>query len=224
MCFNYKVSLFTFIVGVAFSLLLINLKVQKYSLENKITGIFLIFISLMQFIEFLFWIDIKNTYGINKITTILAPLINATQPIILYIIKFIYYKPNIFTIENLPVAILNLLYSIYFIFNYFRFLINKNERLITNTSDANSHLKWSWIKYFNSSFYMILLLINIFYLFSFNYAVVTSAITYLFLYISHVYFKYNTGEMWCFFGSSIPLIMYILSKYNYIDKLIQFRI
>ena len=67
MCFNYKVSLFTFLIGTIFSIILINFGDQKYALENKISGIFLIFISAIQFMDFLFWIDIKNKLGINKI-------------------------------------------------------------------------------------------------------------------------------------------------------------
>jgi hypothetical protein len=73
MCFNYKVSLFTFIIGTVFSILLFKYGNKKYKLENKVSGIFLIFISLIQFMDFLFWIDIKNEYGINKITTIIGP-------------------------------------------------------------------------------------------------------------------------------------------------------
>jgi len=95
MCFNAKVSLFTFVLGTLFSILLINQKNTNYILENKVTGIFLIFISLIQLIEFLFWIDINNIYGINKAVTIIAPIFNVCQPIILYLIKYVYYKQNI---------------------------------------------------------------------------------------------------------------------------------
>jgi hypothetical protein len=45
MCFNYKVSLFTFLIGIIFSILLITKGNTKYKIENKITGIFFIFIS-----------------------------------------------------------------------------------------------------------------------------------------------------------------------------------
>ena len=112
MCFNYKVSLLTFMMGTIFSILLFKYGNKKYSIENKVSGIFLIFIAAIQLMDFLFWIDIKNKLGINKITTILAPFLNTCQPTILYLIKYIYYKPDIFSMKNynLPVAILNLLY------------------------------------------------------------------------------------------------------------------
>jgi hypothetical protein len=215
MCFNAKVSLFTFLLGTIFSILLINQKNTKYTLENKVTGIFLIFISLIQFMEFLFWIDIDNIYGINKVTTIIGPILNVCQPLILYLIKYVYYKPNIFSFENfnLPILVLNGLYFIYFIIKYIRFLSN-NELVTSINKKSNNHLKWPWIQYYSSYFYLILFGINIFYLFKFNYASILFIITYFFLYLSHSYFGYNTGELWCFFGSFIPLIMYLILYYK----------
>jgi hypothetical protein len=211
MCFNYKVSLLTFTIGIISCVLLLQNSNIKYNLENKVTGVFFIFISLIQFMDFLFWIDIKNHIGINKITTILGPILNVGQPIILYLVKYFYYKPDILTFRNfnLPVAILNLLYFIYFITIYINFL--SNEKLVTSTE--KNHLKWPWIKYTNPYFYVILLSINIFYLFTFKYALTFFIITYSFLYISFKYFNYNVGELWCFFGSFIPLIMFFSTFY-----------
>jgi hypothetical protein len=211
MCFNYKVSLFTFALGTIFSILLINYGNKKYALENKIAGIFFIFISAIQFMDFLFWIDLKNNLGINKITTILGPILNVCQPTILYLIKCYYLRPDIMTMQNFnfPVAILNLLYFIFFIKIYTTFLLN--NKLITGTE--NGHLKWPWIKYSSPSFYLLVFAINIFYLFNFKYALVSFVVTYFFLFISTKYFYYNASELWCFFGSFIPLIMYFLSFY-----------
>ena len=172
---------------------------------------------MIQFMDFLFWIDLKNIYGINKITTILGPILNVCQPIILYSIKYLYYKPAVFTLQNynLPVFILNILYLIYFINIYTQFLTK--EKLVTSTK--NGHLSWPWIKYSNPYFYLVLFAINIFYLFDFNYALVLFVITYFFLFISVKYFHYNAGELWCFFGAFTPLIMYF---FFHVDKLVPF--
>lgn len=218
MCFNYKVSLLTFTIGTIFSILLIKFGNPQYKLENKISGIFLIFISLIQWMDFLFWIDIKNDYGINKITTILGPILNVGQPLILYLIKYYYYQPNIWKGWNLPVAILNLLYLMYFLSIYTKFIYK--EKLITGTH--HNHLSWPWLKYTNPLYYLILLVINIFYLFNFKYALVLFLITYFFLFISRKYFYYNTGELWCFFGAFIPLIMFFVSYY--IDRMVPFSL
>ena len=215
MCFNYKVSLLTFTVGTFFSILLMNYGTPGYRLENKATGLFLIFVSLVQFMDFLFWIDIDNKIGINKLTTIGGPILNVCQPTILYLIKLFYYKPNILSLQNynLPVAVLNIAYFIYFITVYVRFLLN--DKLVTSTQDGN--LKWPWLKYTNPYPYLVLFGINIFYLFNFTYSLVLFSVLYFFLYISKKYFKYTAGELWCFFGAFVPLIMFFLSFY--IDKL-----
>ncbi len=182
-----------------------------YRTENKATGLFLIFISLIQFMDFLFWIDIDNKIGINKLTTIAGPILNVCQPTIVYLIKLFYYKPNILSLQNynLPVALLNIAYFIYFITVYVRFLLN--DKLVTSAQDG--HLKWPWLKYTNPYPYLVLFAINIFYLFNFTYGVVLFSLVYFFLYISRKYFKYSAGELWCFFEAFVPLIMFFLSFY-----------
>jgi hypothetical protein len=166
-------------------------------------------ISTIKFMDFLFWIDIKNKIGINHITTILGPILNILQPVFLYVAKYFYYRPDILTLKNgnLPVLILNFIYFIYFIFIYIDFL--SNSKLTTSTS--HGHLKWPWIKYSSSKYYLMLLAINIFYLFEFKYALALFLLTYFFFFISAKYFFYNPTELWCFFGSFIPLLMLFIS-------------
>jgi hypothetical protein len=211
MCFNYKVSLLTFSIGTIFSLLLYKYGNKNYSVENKITGIYFIFIAAIQFMDFLFWIDIDNKLGINKITTILGPFLNTCQPIILYLIKYIYNKPDVFTLTNynLLVAILNLLYLILFLLGYKQFITH--SKLVTKPE--NGHLKWPWLEYAHPYFYLILTTINIFYLFNFKYAASIFIIVKFFLFLSAKFFNYHIGEMWCFFGSFTPLILLLLSFY-----------
>ena len=207
MCFNYQTSLFTFFIGTLFSILLILKGSNKFLTDNKIFGVFLIFISMIQLMDFLFWIDLHNTLGINKVVTIIGPILNICQPIILYLIKYYYHRPNLFRIEHFIIFMLNVIYLIYFITGYVSFL--QNESLITGVD--NNHLKWPWIKYSTPVFYLILLAVNIFYLSDFKYSLIFFVISYLFLYISVIKFSYNIGELWCFFGSFIPFILYFVS-------------
>jgi len=95
MCFNYQVSLLTFLICTGFSILLIKKGNIDYKDHNTIAGTFFIFIGLIQFMDFLLWIDIKNKIGINKITTIFGAILNVAQPIILYLIKY-FIITNIF--------------------------------------------------------------------------------------------------------------------------------
>jgi hypothetical protein len=220
MCFNYKVSLTTFLIGLIFSFLLIKYGNNKYKLENISFGIWLIFIAFIQFMDFLFWIDISNKFGINKITSILGPILNVCQPLLLFFIKILVYKPkmNELNYYDYIVILLNILYFIYFIYIYIKYLTK--EKLITTVK--NGHLSWPWLKYSSPTFYLILLAINIFYLSKFNYSLLFFVITYIFLYISAKYFYYSSGELWCFFGSFIPIIFYFLSFY--IDTFKKFNI
>lgn len=206
MCFSPHVSLGTFIIGFTFSLLLFKYGNKQYKAENEISGIFFIFISLIQFMDFLFWIDLKNDYGINRIATIISPLLNVCQPTILYIVKMLYFQPTIRPYD-VAIALLNATYFAYFIIKYIEFI--QTDNLITTTK--NGHLSWSWIKYYNPVFYLILFAINIFYLVDFNYALLLFSITYFFLFLSYWYFNRHVGELWCFFGAFIPLILFILT-------------
>lgn len=206
MCFNASASLLTFFIGIIGSILLIKLGNSKYKSENYVFGIWTIFIACIQLMDFVFWIDLKNKYGINHIVTLLGPWLNAFQPVIFYLVKYLYFKPNIyFNVLNLNFlyAILNFAYFINFIMIYWNFI--NNSKLTTSTK--HGHLNWPWINYSNPIFYIILFALNIFYLTNFNYSLMVFIITYFFLILSFYFFRYNIGELWCFFGAFIPIIL-----------------
>lgn len=219
MCFNYQVSLITFMLGVICSYALIckntdtDTDTNTYKKENYIFGIFFIFIALIQLMDFIIWIDLDNNYYLNKLIGVIGPILNVCQPVILYIIKYLYFKPKISNLNlDLLVFILNSLYFTYFLSNYLNYL--KSSDLITHVSHGN--LRWSWLDYIktNKSYlsysYLILVTINIMYLTDMNYSFTLVSITYFFLYLSHKYFGYNVGELWCFFGAFIPGILYFI--------------
>ncbi len=207
MCFNYKVSIITFFIGMITSYNLIKNGNPKYKNENFIIGTFFYFVSCIQLMEFLFWIDLNNELGVNHIATLLGPLLSAGQPLIIYLIKVLYYKP-IPTKKDYIIGYINLMYFIYFILAY-KIFISRN--ILTTTTHANNHLVWPWLKVFNPFFNVILIAINIFYLGNFKYNLTTFLITYFFYFLSFKYYAYNVGELWCFFGISIPIIMYFIS-------------
>ena len=210
MCFNYKVSLLTFVISFITSGLWIFYGNNKYHNENVVYGISFFFISIMQFFDFVFWIDLHNTYGINKIASIIAPIINAGAPTIFYLIKNLYYNPSFQSPTTIGFLIINIIYFINVAINYVKYLYN--SKLVSGV-DKNGHIKWPWVPYFNSKLYVIMLALNMLYLTNFKYSFSVFLITYLFLYLSCKYFSYNVGELWCFFGSAIPSIMIILTYY-----------
>lgn len=210
MCFSANSSLLTFTLGTVFSIILINFGNPKYKLENTTFGIFFIFISAIQFMDFLFWIDLKNKIGFNKVMSIIGPLLNAGQPTILYVIKSLLSKPHILlSYFDLSIFILNIVYFFILIKNYIIY-ITKNK-LITNTKYG--HLNWPWLNYFNPNYYLILFGINIFYLTNFTYSLLVFLIVFFLLFLSIKYFNKSIEEIWCFFGAFIPIFI-LLGSYN----------
>ena len=210
MCFNYKVSLFTTISSV----LLMKYGNPKYKSDNLVFGIFLLFISAIQLMDFIFWIDLQNKMGINHAMTVIGPLLNVGQPIILYLIKMAYLmrRQKLWTSLDISVAFLNLCYLLYMVKVYITFIFSSaNAKLITSRSAKTGNLEWGWLQFTNPYPYLLLFAINIFYLTDFNYSLLLFLITYFFLYLSVKYFAYSAGELWCFFGSFIPILMLFLS-------------
>ena len=209
MCFNYKVSFLTFIIGIVSSISLIKFGNNKYKIDNLVFGIFFIFISAIQLMDFLFWIDISNKIGINHITTLLGPILNVGQPIILYLIKLIIFKPKInnFNYTDITVGILNILYMIYLINMYINFILYGK----LTTGVKHGHLSWPWIKFANPIFYLFLVTVNIFYLTDVYYSLYIFLIINLFFFISYKYFYDSLGELWCFFGAFLPILFILMS-------------
>jgi len=192
-------------MGTTFSILLIKYGNPSYKSDNRVFGIMLLFISAIQLMDFTFWMDLKNSMGLNKLATIIGPLLNVGQPTIFYIIKLLYFTPNVLSAANFnwQVMVLNVLYALYLLSMYFRFITTETQ---LTTSTSHGHLDWPWLKYANPYFYLILFAVNIFYLTDFNYSLGMFIITYFFLYLSYKWFPYNMGELWCFFGSFIPAL------------------
>lgn len=204
MCFSKKSSLLTFIIGVIGSLLLIFYGNKKYVKENLIAGLFFIFVSFMQFFDYLMWSDIDNKDGINHYSTLLAPLFNHTQPTVLFILcESIYKKYNIINF------LLNFIYFIYVIVKYIQF-ISKNNLV---TSKKYGHLYWKWKNDFNYFFYFFILTINIFVYIRSFYAIIFFLLGLFTLLSALKYFYNNTPELWCYFASFVSFIMLITSYF-----------
>lgn len=214
MCFNWQVSLLTFVIGCVLSIILAKYGNPKYKFENHIGGIFFIFVALVQFMDFIFWIDLDNAMGLNKLMTLIGPGLVIGQPIWVYIIKIMVSNLNVLDLSNFTnfngaILALNICYFIYLFNNYIQFI--KHGTL--TTKPKHGHLSWAWKNYFNYHYYLIVLTVNMFYLTNFNYSMIWFIISYLLLFLSYKFFNYNVGELWCFFGAFEPGIIYLLTKY-----------
>lgn len=211
MCFNWQTSLITFVIGCVLSIILAKYGNPKYKLENHIGGIFFTLVALVQFMDFIFWIDLDNAMGLNKLMTLIGPWLVEGQPIVVYILKIMWSKLNVLDMANFNGAILalNACYFIYFCNNYIQFIQNGT----LTTKPKHGHLLWAWKKYFNPKYYLIVLTINMFYLTNFAYSMIWFVVSYLLLFLSYTFFNYNVSELWCFFGAFEPGIILLLTKY-----------
>ena len=201
MCYNSTVSLVAFSTSMLFSILLIFYGNPIFEKENMVAGTFLMFVAGIQFMEFLFWVDIHNKIGINKVATIIGSLFNIGQPILIYIIKILVIRP---TFQFDYVTILNLLYLVHLLYVYSRFLSNG---ALTTSHIINGHLRWPWLKYASRELFLLMFAINIFYLTDFYYSLAMFSIVYAILALAIVFFPKNVGEFWCFMSASVPAIM-----------------
>lgn len=199
MCFSKEISLKAFIICVLSSLLLITT-----TKINKVLGIFYIFVGLMQLIEYFAWNDLNGEKGQNKIISLLGPLLNHFQPVILYLLLKKYISGN----YNLE--IINILYIIYSIERYYNY-INNTELLTTVNNDG--HLYWKWKENFNYNYYHLYMFLIIINYSQYNTLIISTIISYILFGISYLKYSKNIGELWCFGVNGIPLIIYLFQKY-----------
>lgn len=204
MCFSSESSLSAFLLGIISSILLIYFGSKKYNKENTVFGLYFIYVSFMQLFDYLFWIDLDNKNKINEKVSLIASLFIFCQPLVLFIIKSIIFKNINFSL----ISIINFFYIISVSIDYTKFLNNEKNKIIYV---KDKHLYWPWKKYQNLYFYFILLLLNVFYLTNLKYSFLIFILGTFFILISNLYFKYNIGEVWCFFVVLIPLLMIPLS-------------
>ena len=212
MCFNAPVSLLTFFIGMISSIILVNYGSEKYKLQNLVVGIFFMFIASVQLMEYIFWIDLDNKMGLNKIASIIGPLLIFGQPVIFFLIKILTNtKFNYLSPKVLPFIVLNIIYTIYLLYYYSKYISNDN--LITNVNKKCS-LLWPWTKYYKYGiFYLgMLVLSGWFAIDNTKYFSMVFLIIGLTAAISFGYFKTNFAELWCFFSAFAPFIFLGVSK------------
>lgn len=209
MCFTKELSIKTFIFGLISSFLLIIYGNKESKNTNIVIGIFIIFVSLMQLIEYFIWVDLDCNKGLNKISLLLGPILNHLQPIIIFILCNIYLKSNNI-IQPKLMYLLIIIYLIYIIERYYNYVKeNKNKCIGTNSS---GHLDWPWKYNFNYIFYFIIeIIILTNYTNNFN-IILFYSVSYVLFFLSMFKFKKNIGELWCFMVPGTPLINLILQK------------
>ena len=215
MCYSKDLSLLSFIFGITSGILLIKFgNIENYN-TNKAIASFFIFVSLMQFIEYLMWSDLKCDNGLNKISSYFGPILNHLQPIMLLVVCFTYLRSNHIISDKLLIFT-NLTFFIYTAYKYINY-IKAPENLCTKTNEEG-HLSWNWINDFNYNFYHILVFINLINYSSNKNLVTSMVISYIMFIISYYKFNKNIGEFWCLMVTGVPLVNLGMQKIFHINN------
>ena len=214
MCYSKKLSLISFLFGIITSIGLISFGNKKSFYSNLSIGIFYIFVSFMQLVEYFIWSDILCINGLNNLGSLIGPLLNHLQPIVFFVLLYIFAKPNIIIPINI-IILCNILYAIYIIYKYYYYIQDKNNLCVRVNNKG--HLTWTWNKNI-IIFYLLIKFITIINYYQNTNIFISFIICYLFLLISIFKFQKNIGEFWCLMVTGVPLIVLIIQKVFNIKK------
>lgn len=209
MCFSEELSLTSLSFGIIASLALINFGNKESTNTNKAIGYFFIFVTLMQLVEYFLWIDKDCVIGYNYVGSVVGPVLNNLQPVIMLLFARIYMESaHIISDETLMLA--NGLYLIYMIYKYIEYATNESN-LCVETNEYG-HLNWTWKKDFNYLFYFIISFINLINYYQNANFMIVFIVSYLILILSIFKFDKNIGEFWCLMVTGVPVVALFAQK------------
>jgi hypothetical protein len=207
MCFSKNVSLATFLTGIIGGLLCFSTGIPDY----KIIGLFFMFVSLMQGIEYLIWShQVCDDY--NKNISYLGMILNHLQPVILFILLVVFSKEK-FNKHKESLILLIVIYISVIVKYSLQF---EKECILKDTKTNHLHYQWNSMEYNTIAYTLFLLCFIVFGLFFPNKQIgISFSILSIISYIISSFIYTNTpvvGSMWCFFASFAPMFFYILRK------------
>ena len=225
MCWNWQVSLITFIIVTT-----ISYKLYKRNLKyDRFLAIFILSYGTMQLVEFFIWIAITNNIPIlNKIASLIGSIVLFSHPLAI-VVGLYFDKSNkdnkLISKSNFRNLILICLTII--LFNLYQIITTKKHKFLTYVHDTVKHLVWDFphsnymtlvltsaalivyiLIYFNSkpTFYMIII-------YYFVGIVISSK-----FFVENIFsFKYGLagkyfGSYWCWVVAFFSIILYFINK------------
>ncbi|ARF09514.1 hypothetical protein Indivirus_1_137 [Indivirus ILV1] len=209
MCYSKNLSLASLSFGIFNSIILMYFGNKQSAETNRVIGYLFIFVALMQLVEYFLWIDINCDKGYNKIGSLVGPILNHLQPVIMLALATLFLKSADIIPMNV-IIIVNTLY-LFYVFQQYYIYVNNPSNLCVKTNDCN-HLDWTWKKDFNYSLYFMITLINIANFYTNTNLMVSMGLSYLLLIISILNFNKNIGEFWCLMVTGIPLVNLLMQN------------
>jgi hypothetical protein len=213
MCFSANMSIISFIVGLIGSILVYSLGGPS----NKIIGLFLGFVSFMQFLEYLLWKH-QECNNQNKFLSKITLWFNHMQPIVLGLLIILFNYSLSITYYVLFIIFIYTIVMIPYSMQYFRNNITNIQCTIKNLTTQHLYWKWNSLDY-NYLFYSLFFVgavVLLFYIGLPNkelvkYAILIAIFTYI---TSYIFYKRNAGSMWCFYTAFLPITYYTYIKLN----------
>lgn len=191
MCISARASVGSFFTNLFSCIALLKFGNPELYFYNIVIVLILMFVSLMQIVDFGMWIDLDCKLETNKVASILGPILNHLQPIIMYIIPYVlinytkvgkeFYKNKLKSQEgtifdNFNIAkggfnfikglnLIHLLIIIIILGRYFKKAFTTNpEILCTSACNKENTLQWNWYEYtkFGGSLLILTVLWNLF--------------------------------------------------------------
>ena len=210
MCYNKDISIYTYIIGLVSSYLL--LKNDKKTL--KILGCFFIVVIQMQLVEFFLWSNTKCNSK-NRTISNIGAFINFIQPIILYL-AILYYNKDI-TKENNKIMNITIIIYILALLLYSINLFPIGCSIVTELSSP--YLQWGWFykkyPYFITIMFPLALVILMYFGLDKPYNLYISLIIMLSFILSYIIYKKQRsfGSLWCWVAVFIPITVLVYDKY-----------
>jgi hypothetical protein len=225
MCFNERISLLTYLIGISGS---INL----YKINLIPESLFFGWVSHMQLIDFILWRnqpcnitesnkvckkeELKLCNKTNQNTTTAGMIINHLEPVIMFTSILIFSK------QKLPIWVMILTFFFFIcLFIYTKDILDKKDTIEKKctyvTEQSNPHLFWQWNynEPYNIPIYLYFVLIFVLLTYyGFSNKNFSSIIVFISYIISGIIYKNkkSIGSLWCVFGAILPWILYTYDK------------
>lgn len=208
MCYSVESSKRALIFGILCGLALMGFGDEKYKDVNRTMGCFFIFVSLMQYVEYLIWTDTKCVNGNNKLAGSIGPLLNYLQPAVLFVFILIFLNKQTSNDNMIPIT-LNICYVMYILYKYY--VYRKKDKICSYPKDG--HLVWAWINHYDYILYNIVMIFNILYFCTDASSRIALGVSYFYFLISMLKFNEHMPAIWCYTVTSVPLIVLLYQKF-----------
>ena len=242
MCISARASIISFLTNLFSCIALVKFGNANLRFYNYIIATFLIFVSLMQLVDFGMWIDLDCKSGYNKLASAAGVILIFLQPLVIilaysYFIKSkvgeSFYNKNIKSKEgswfdhiNLNskklnfLKVANIVYAVFFVLSlgiFFKKAVTTNPEYLC-TKSVGGNLRWKW---FETDITMLNYFQHFFHLGALNliainpwsnFVKISLVVFYGMFFGTFLIKQYKISEIWCYLINFSALALLIIQK------------